>query len=273
MEILYLSLAYKYVMLTLMLAEVNHAQDKLNVSGWQPITMAQVETYNISPPRMRAGGSLDTTEGVFGFGENKLQFMQWPDPDSDLPLRERQVRWAKMVSLVDTNGAYELATNWLNALEVDVIALEKSQPLAIQQQFFYPNGDTKQTPVLLPRFEIRWGTNRSLPAVWVSIFGPTKAPLFIRQNDGSFSRRPEVIKPKAITNLLSITNADFANWSLQQKSNLVAQSAGNVYRTFVFPEVIPEANPEARKQFKPVPNSNLPPVPAKKIRNLPASDR
>ena len=273
MEILYISLAYKYVMLALMLAEVNHAQDRLNIPGWQPVTMSQVVSYNISPPRMRAGGSLDTTNCMFGFGENKLQFMQWQEPNSDLPLRERQMRWAKMKSLVDTKGAYQLATNWLTNLEVDVTALEKKHPATVLQQFCYPNGDIKLPPVLLPRYEVRWGKNPSLPAVWVSIFGPAKTPLFIRQEDGSFIRRPEVIKPDAIANLLSITNADFAGWTLLQKSDLLAQSAGNSYPALVFHEVFSEGNSVGCKHPKPITNTNPPAVPGKQTRTLPASDR
>lgn len=273
MEILYISLAYKYVMLTLMLAEVNHAVQKLDLPGWQPVTMSQVESYNISPPRMRAGGSLDTTNGVFGFGENKLQFMQWPEPNSDMPLRQRQKHWSKLPSLVDTNGAYQLATNWLTKLEVDVSALERKHPVSVLQQFFYPGGDGKQSPVLLPRFEVRWGKNPSLPAVWVSVYGPTKTPLFIRQEDGSFIRRPEVIKPEAIETLLSITNANFVNWTLVQRSNLVVQSAGNAYHMFADPKVMPDEKPSKRKQAGPVLNLKPGEPPAKKTRTLQPTNR
>lgn len=273
MTSLYISLAYKYVMLTLMLAEVNHSVGKLEISNWQPITFTQVENYNISPPRMRAGGSLDTTNGMFGFGENKLQFMQWPEPNSDLPLRARQMYWAKLESLVDTNGAYQLATNWLAKLEVDVAALEKKHPVSVLQQFFYPGGDVKQQPVLLPRFEVRWGKNKSLPAVWVSIFGPNKTPLFIRQEDGAFIRRPEVIKPEAIETMLSITNADFIKWSLTQKSNLVMQSAGNAYPKISVPDSMPQVKTPERREFNPVLPGKPTPDSNKKIRTLPATDR
>ena len=273
MDLLYISLAYKYVMLTLMLAEVNQSVGKLGIPNWQPITFAQVETYNISQPRIRAGGSLDTTNGVFGFGENKLQFMQWPEPNSDLSLRERQLHWSKLPSLIDTNGAYQLATDWLTKLEVDIAALEKKHSVTVMQQFFYPSGDINQPPVLLPRFEVRWGKNPSLPAVWVSIYGPTKTPLFIRQEDGAFIRRPEVIKAEAIPTLLSITNTEFAGWTMTQKSNLVVQSAGNVYKTLVFPDVIREGKASGSKQSQPVVNPKQTIGTVKKTRTLQAVDR
>lgn len=273
MDFLYISLAYKYVMLTLMLAEVNQSVGKLEIPNWQPITFAQVETYNISAPRIRAGGSLDTTNGVFGFGENKLQFMQWPEPNSDLPLRERQMRWAKMESLIDTNGAYQLATNWLIKLDVDVAALEKKHPVSVLQQFFYPSGNINLPPALLPRFEVRWGKNPSLPAVWVSVFGPTKTPLFIRQEEGSFILRPLVVKPEAIENLLSITNTDFVEWTFLQKSNLVSQCAGNSHQKLVFPEAVAEEKTAKSKRPKPAAITNLPTAPTKKTRTLPAANR
>jgi len=273
MDFLYISLAYKYVMLTLMLAEVNHAVGKLEIPNWQPITFAQVETYNISAPRIRAGGSLDTTNGVFGFGENMLQFMQWPEPNSNLPLRERQKCWSKLESQVDTNGAYQLATGWLTKLDVDISALENKHPVSVMQQFFYPGGDINLPPVLLPRFEVRWGKNPSLPAVWVSVFGPTKTPLFIRQEDGSFIRRPELIKPEAVENLLSITNADFVNWRPMQRSNLVMQSAGNVYQTFFSPDGLPDVKASEHKRIEPVTDSTQMKFPAKKTKTLPAAKR
>lgn len=201
---------------------------------------------------MRAGGSLETTNMIFGFGENKLQFIQFAEPDSDLDIPGRQKRWAKMKSLIGTNEAYQLATNWLVKLDVDLEALQKTHPLSVEQQFFYPGGNTSNTPVMLPRFEVRWGTNRSLPAVWVSIFGPTKKLIHIRMEDGSFSRRPNLIKIEHIERLLSLTNKDFANWSVIQKSNLVVEAASSVYRSFSFPEIAPLSSPDHNRQVVPM---------------------
>ena len=273
MEQLYISLAYKFVMLTLMLAEANNAQEKLNLPGWQPVTMSQVSTFNISPPRLRAGGSLETSNCIFGFGENKLQFIQWTEPNSELSLRARQMLWSKMESHVGTNEAYQLATNWLAKLEVDVIALEKKHPVSVQQQFCYPNGDLTASLVLLPRFEVRWGKNPSLPAVWVSIFGPTKTPLFIRQEDGSFIRRPNVIKPESISSLLAITSSDFANWTLEQKSNLVVKAAGNADLAVVLPESVLGASSPERNLAKPITRIDAHSASPKKTKTLLPVDR
>src|SRR5262249_43816055 len=50
-------------------------------------------------------------------------------------------------SLVDTNGAYQLATNWLNAIQVDVLELEKTNRPAIQQRWFYGSNGVIKLPV------------------------------------------------------------------------------------------------------------------------------
>jgi len=251
MEKLFLSLAYKYVMLTLMLAEANHALQKLDVPDVSPITMTNVVSHHITPPRMRAGGSLDTTNLMFGFGENQLQFIQFAEPNSDLDLPERQQHWSKMKSLIDTNGAYQLATNWLVQLDVDVNALEKTHPPSVMQQFFHPSGDLTKK-IMLPRFEVRWGTNPSLSAVWVSIFGPTKSPIHIRQENGSFIRRPELIKKESIEKLLSITDQYFAGWSVGQKSNLVVRSTGIAYSALALPEIV------SKSELDKIPHKQMP---------------
>jgi len=273
MEQLFISLAYKYVFLTLMVAEANYVLEKLDIPGSKSITMEQIIKWNVSPPRMRAGGSFFTTNCFFGFGENKLQFIQWIEPNSELSLGERQAYWSKMKSIIGTNEAYQLATNWLIKLEVDVDALQKRYPVTVQQEFYYPGGNTKQSPVMLPRFEVRWGENQSHPCVWVSIFGPTKTPLFIRQEDSSFIRRPNLIKTKEIEHLLSISNSDFINWTTVQKSNLVIQSAGNVYSSLILPEIISGANRDMKPLIPLIPKDDGNIVPRRKMKILSPLDR
>jgi hypothetical protein len=239
MENLFISLAYKYVALALMIAEANHAIEKLDVAGWKLISMAEVVSYHISPPRLRPGGSLDTRKYMFGFGgEGRLQFIHAYQPEHQLSIEERHRRWAKMKSLIGTKETYQLATNWLTGLEVDVAALETAHPSHVTQEFYYEGGvSSPERVVMPPRFEVKWGTNLAAPAVWVSIFGPTKEPLQIRQNDISFSKRPRALVKDA-ERLLTIPDAEFGKYTLLQKSNLVVESAVVPYPSFSLPDVV-----------------------------------
>ncbi len=248
---LFISLAYQYVALALMLAEANHALRRLDIPGWEAVSATNVVSCYISPPRLRRGGSFDTLTHSFGFGvEGRLQFIQRLDLEPDRNLEERHARWAKMKSLIGTNEAYQLATNWLAKLDVDVSALERAHPSQVTQEFYYRGGEASATRVvMLPRYEVKWGTNPMLPAVSVSIFGPTKEPIHIRQNDASFSKRPRGLVTDA-ERLLAIPNREFGRYSLLEKSNLVAASAVADYLHYSLPELISahSANaPERRK--------------------------
>ena len=239
METLFVSLAYRYVALALMLAEANHAIDQLDLPDWKPIAAAEIVSHHVSPPRLRPGGSLDTRKFMFGFGsEGKLQFIHAYQPEHDLPVEERNKRWSTMKSLIGTNEAHQLATNWLAKLDVDVAALERTHPVRVNQEFFYEGGIVSpERVVMLPRFEVKWGTNSLVPAVWVSVFGPTKEPLQIRQHDVSFSKRPAGLV-KEPERLLAIRDSDFAKYTESQKSNLVFESAVAKYRHYSLPEIV-----------------------------------
>lgn len=238
MEKLFVSLAYKYVALALMMAEANHAVHQLGVPGWKPVSPPDLVSYYITPPRLHPGGSIDTATHLFGFGrEGRLQFIHRRELEPDLSIEERHRHWAKMKSLVDTNEAYALASNWLARLEVDVIALQRSHPASVAQEYYHPGGQISQR-VMLPRFEVRWGTNQMRPAVWVSVFGPTKEPIYIRQEDISFSRRPRGLV-KDVERLLAIPNGEFATWSAQEKSNLVVESSVASYAELPLPALLP----------------------------------
>lgn len=277
MEKLFTSLAYKYVALALMMAEANHAVRQLEVTGWKPVEPSGVVSYYVAPPRLRPGGSLDTQTHVFGFGsQGNLQFIHRREPKPDISLEERHQQWANMKSLVGTNEAYALASNWLVRLEVDVPTLEKSHPWSVTQEYYHPGGQTSLR-VMLPRYEVRWGTNQSRPAVWVSIFGPTKEAIHIRQEDISFSKRPRGLVKDA-ERLLAIPNGEFATWSVLEKSNLVVESSIATYAEFPLPIVVPRdrvTNSTARQAVESS-NSLKPPHSLKpnqeRIHNVPSKN-
>ena len=119
--------------------------EQLNI-GAKPISATELKTYYVSPPRLRAGGSVETPDFFFGFGKDgRLQFITKNLPDAELSLPEKYEKWAKMKSLVDTNGAYALATNWLMKLDVDVAALEKEHPSQVQAPWLCALASLRET--------------------------------------------------------------------------------------------------------------------------------
>lgn len=257
METLFINLAYRYVALALMVAEANHAIQQLNVEAWRGVAPADLTTYFIAPPRRLLGGSLETTNFFFGFGDGgRLRYIHfYNNMPRNQSLSEHYERWAKLKSAIGTNEAYQLASNWLTRLEVDVPALEKVYPARVIQAYLAdapPRVDG--LPLMVPRFEVGWGTNAFEPIIWVSVFGPTKEPLLIRMEDTSFSKRPKGLIKDA-EKLLAIPNAEFASYSIIQKSNLVVESATAKYPSYSLPEVVKtkSTNELRRESISPAP--------------------
>lgn len=133
-------------------------------------------------------------------------------------------------SLIDTNGAYRLATNWLAALEVDVPRLEREHR-STTTQFKWMN----TAPV--PLFEVTWdnggkrlsnGQLSSIPSISVLISGDTGELIHLRQDDDSYSKRP-VALVKNMEKLLAIPDDEFLKYTPEQRSNLVAEFAAVQY--------------------------------------------
>src|SRR5262249_9956185 len=141
-----------------------------------------------------------------------------------------------MKSLISTNDAYRLATNWLSRISVDVPALESKSRHSVEQTFFYPDAtglndppEKRRRAVLLPFFHVIWGS-ASNPVVMVSIFGPTKELLSIHQEDDSFSRRPKDLL-RDLDSLLSIPDSAFLRYSQEERNHLAARFAAVDYGT------------------------------------------
>jgi len=252
MDTLYISEAYKFVAIALMLTELNCQCGKLHLPGWKPITGEDVVRCFVAPPRLLLGGSNATTNAIYGFGhEGRLQFMSFSEPNSDLPLKERHDLWAAETSLVGTNDAYRIATNWLYQLDIDVHALEGKCAPHIVQQYYYPDF-TRGNPgrrVLLPCFDVKWGLNENRPDVLVSIFGPTSEPLEIRIRNTSFSKRASGFVGN-IEKLLSLKDDEFAQYNQTVRSNLVFESHVNEYDRIFLPDKIPTSARERENKAK-----------------------
>lgn len=205
------SLAYRTAALERMNQEASWACIKLRLIS-QPFQTSDITRFFVVPPRkMGFGGTMQTTNYYFRFARGgKLD--EICDQSKHPERFEMYPVWAKTPSSVDTNGAYQLATQWLRAISVDVAALEKKYKLNFYQWFYWgretgvPDSEWNQYPpttnkVMLPIYDVRWGEG-SPPPVKVTVFGPTKELAALELNDISFSRRPPIV----ITNWEELLN-------------------------------------------------------------------
>jgi hypothetical protein len=234
-------LAYKYVALAAMLAEINYCAARLHLPVEVPVRERDIRQEFIpSPSVIGFGGRLDTEKYSFCFAmSGRLRFIVLLDDGrGTLSLREYQESLARKKSKISTQEAYRIATNWLCALDVDVKRLEKGHRPISTQQFTRSWESETNADLALPLFDVVWG-DRLHPLIDIEISGVNGELMKLRQEDDSYSRRPAEL----ITNmdkLLSISDQEFLKYTPEQRSNLVAQFAAVKYPPLVKPS--PDTN-------------------------------
>ncbi len=221
---LHTTLAYQSAAMQLMVGQVNFDAQQLHLKEVLPITVpADPDAWNVAPPPDGIAGGFASSNYVFRFTGGKLVSIVRKSGWRNLP-------GADQPSLIDTNGAYQLATQWLAAISVDVPALERQHPLHVIQLGSRPinlrnhvrpgptNGvghepgrgvrpppperrpavrPVNSRPMaMLPLFRVTWGDAR--PEITMDILGSTKECLNLRIQD------PGVIKSAP----LRVANAD-----------------------------------------------------------------
>jgi hypothetical protein len=240
------TLAYRAAVIQKMLGEANYFADRLRLPPPHPIRMTDIKMeytrvasmwdgviratsppydpisvfgsniYNSNIPRetrlralkIGADGSIETSNFVFIFhGPGRIrEVMRITEHGLERYARNLDQLVGKP-SLITEAQAHELATQWLAAVDVDVVALDK-QKWVIHQLRYLAKGASNA--VALPLYHVdfgsihyHFGTNApnmqdfDEPMVRVEILGTTKELQDITINDSTFSRRP----------LLLITNA------------------------------------------------------------------
>jgi hypothetical protein len=216
-------LAYKYVAIACMLAEVNFTASRLGLPQQFPISEADLRYTLVSPPSLGfVGGRISTDQWTFAFSENgRLQFI-WelqPFNDTILAAQRLQIIESGAKSLINEKEAHQIATNWLAQIFVDVHKLESKYPPRVSQEFIVSPSDRSKKD-LLPLFKVKWGP----PKVDIEIDGRTKTLLQLRLEDDSYSTRP-IGLIKNLDELLKIRDEEFLNYSDQQKKDLVQRFA------------------------------------------------
>lgn len=214
------SLAYKAVAIQLALSEVNYTSQRLHLPTPHPIQMTDVVKAYAGSPKLRPphGVAIETTNFIFSIylSQNGPLHMI-VNKAKNIESVELYPIWAKTPSLINSNGAYQLATQWLAAIDVDVAALENKygSQRKIEQAFVWnepsadiyhhPPEDTNRT--MLPIFNVTWrgkGMEYEEYAAQVRILGTTKELMGLTLGDSSLSRRP----PLVITNAMELNNTD-----------------------------------------------------------------
>lgn len=237
-----INLAYKFVALTLMLNSVNFFCDSVNLQLDHPINTEDVRNgSNFGPPQSaKFTGSVVTDQYFFGFVSghlanfNKLEFST--SKMSNTEIQRRNTELSKHKCLIDTNGAYQIATNWLTKMGLDVASAEtKYHPIVEQWRFSNGNSsdklETNRIGTLLPVFEVTWQgplvlKTRTLPnraVISMTISGITKELLAFHLLDDSLFLRPK-IQINEPEKLLLIKDEDFKKFDNLQRSNLVFQA-------------------------------------------------
>lgn len=194
--------AYRKEALRLLIEEANRIAQELNLPEQLPILETNLVKSYISPPRMALGlktiGNITTSNYVYspyaghGFSLVRTHLQE------EYAQLQKQYLWP--VSQMNTNVAYQLATQFLKTASIDVGALSRDCILTIRA--FTPEGEHGLH--FVPVYWVSWGQSNN-PVASVELFGPTKT---IRQMHVS---KPEYVlqKPLVITNLdllLSQTN-------------------------------------------------------------------
>jgi hypothetical protein len=165
MGFLHSNLAYRYLALAMMISHANWFCHQLKLAQLHELTMADVQQGSSVDPVATNdfGGSLVTSEYFFGFDSGHLaNFVKqghWPQTEAGI--REQNVELSHHTSMIDTNGAVKLATNWLAIVGIKLGFLMTNYTLSVHQWQHIPDYNpqlsaSRQKSVPLPIFDVEW---------------------------------------------------------------------------------------------------------------------
>ena len=208
LAILHTTVAYQTAVVQLMMGEANFFARQAGLADIAPGTTNALVEFQVLPAPLGAGGSLLTTNHLFTFNGGKLTGVlkvDWLKRVS--PPATNLFALAQRPSLLDTNGAYRLATQCLAALAVDVRELEKTQSCRVFQvptRRLDAEGRSmpgKTNIVLSPVFQLSWGSGRPLAyvsnPVRMKILGTSGEILELGVDNPAWLRRPPLVVTNA----------------------------------------------------------------------------
>jgi len=205
------TLAYQEEALKLVTEEANRAAKELALPEGLPITESNLVEYHISPfgfaYAYKMIGSITTKYYTYGVtAGNKFNSCTIANYDQACVALRRQL--ALPMADLNTNLAYELATQWLEAVQVDVGRLNKNCKVEIEPSHFW-NGLPRSAQFtkrnFVPIYDISWLSPRNQTehygdVAFVELYSPTEKLLQLSVGDPKYILR----RPLIFTNLASL---------------------------------------------------------------------
>jgi hypothetical protein len=205
--------AYQKEALTLVLQEANKAARELHLPERLPITVTNLTAAYIS----RYGGSRIGTEPIGNVStkdycyyvslDHKLSFIEGTHQDQDGFGWTSQYKWPW--SRIDTNTPYRLATQWLDAVHMDVAGLNRDCEVHVVPDTYWNNPELHER-TYVPIYDVYWLSPLNKKkgygdAASVTLFLPTKTLTSLRVEDPNYILRPPIVFTN-LYELLSDTN-------------------------------------------------------------------
>jgi hypothetical protein len=210
---------YKKEAFRRVLLEANVVARELNLKEKMPITESDLQEAFIPPfgyaYLRKSIGNVTTSNYCYCISRsNKFCYLIKKNLENTLSFYQANYMWPK--GRMDTAGAYQMATQWLAAVHMDVKAMNHDLHLVIKPDDEYiaaPRGK------FVPVYDVRWckpwkptpgiieeDHGKWEPVVSVQLFTPTKTLLQMHVEDAKYILRPPIVFTN-LAELLSQTNA------------------------------------------------------------------
>jgi len=184
---------YREEALRLLMPEATQVASQLRLEEDVPIRKSLLASMYLTPPSlaepMLGLGNISTTNytyyvsvgGKFSF----LESTQRKNLNTWFQALETRYHWP--ISSNDTNAAYQLATQWLNAVSIDVSALTRDCRVSIRS--WMPRGPTSKE--FVPLYWVSWGRDHE-PVALVEFLLPEKKILQLRVEKSEYIHREQI---------------------------------------------------------------------------------
>jgi len=188
---------YQKERLRLLVQEANRVAEKMQLPENLPITKSDLVQWYVCPfaraQERKAIRMVVTRNYAYYISkDNKFCYLEKTGQLKERRAWQTQYSWP--MSRMDTNGAYQLATQWLAAASMDVAGLNRDCQLRIIAHT--AKGNTNDTH-FVPLYWVYWtqGAQRQGSVASVELFAPTRTLVQLRVEDPAYILRKRLQIP------------------------------------------------------------------------------